>query len=147
MQAFSSSASCSSSLTLSFLCGRAHVMLLCIGPYLLSRPSGEQRPGCPLPSSLERDFPSLMYQVSDRLTSFSLSSVHPLIPLLIPQKVGWQIYGPKLYASCRQKLSNPQHMQEVLHFVFLDKALSIIFAFLGNTSYKTASVGSQEQVL
>lgn len=104
MQAFSSSASCSSSLTLSFLCGRARVMLPCRGPYLLSWPSGEQRPSCSLPSSPERDFPSLMYQISDRLTSFSFSSIHPLILLLNPQKVGWQIYRPKLYASCRRIL-------------------------------------------
>lgn len=93
-----------------------------------------------------------MDQISDGLTSFSFSSIHPLMLLSIPQKAGWQIYRPKLCAGCRQLLSNPQRAQGIPRFVFFGapytKALSTISAFLGNTSYKDdSSVGGQEWVL
>lgn len=70
MQPFSSPASCSSSLTLSFLCGRAQVILLCVRPYLLNQPSGAERPGCSLLTSTEASPLSLMYQILDTYLFF-----------------------------------------------------------------------------
>lgn len=120
-------------------------MLLCKKPYSPIGHLERRGPGCSLPSNPEASL-SLMYQISDVCTSSSFSSVHSLLLLLTPQKIGCQIFRPNSYASCKLQaaiLQAPSTYGE--YFILSSLQLPtpshflLFLYFLENTSYKGAS--------